>query len=76
MTETNRIIIAGGGIGGLATPICLVQKGIPSIVPEKAARFGEVGTGIHMGRNTLHAFDYLGVGDAAYVMVEYVDELT
>lgn len=74
MTE-DRIVIAGGGIGGLATAIGLAQKGIRSIVLEKAAELGEIGAGIQLGPNAFHAFDYLGVGDAARDMAIYIDNL-
>lgn len=71
----DRILIAGGGIGGLATAMGLAQKGLPSIVLEKASRFGEIGAGIQLGPNAFHAFDYLGVGDMARSMAVYIDSL-
>lgn len=74
MTE-DRIIIAGGGIGGLATAIGLAQKGFRVVVLERAAQLGEIGAGIQLGPNAFHAFDYLGVGDAARAMAIYIDNL-
>lgn len=71
----DRIVIAGGGIGGLATAIGLAHQGIRSIVLEKAAELGEIGAGIQLGPNAFHAFDYLGVGDAARAMAIYIDNL-
>jgi salicylate hydroxylase len=71
----DRIIIAGGGIGGLATAIGLAQKGIRTLVLEKAPELGEIGAGIQLGPNAFHAFDYLGVGDAARNMAVYIDNL-
>ncbi|MCF3595401.1 3-hydroxybenzoate 6-monooxygenase [Rhodobacteraceae bacterium LMO-12] len=71
----ERVIIAGGGIGGMATAIGLAQKGIRSVVLEKSARFDEIGAGIQLGPNAFHAFDYLGVGDAARQMAVYIDNL-
>ncbi|MGD9862200.1 MAG: 3-hydroxybenzoate 6-monooxygenase [Pseudodonghicola sp.] len=71
----DRIVIAGGGIGGLALAIGLAQKGVRSIVLEKAPQLGEIGAGIQLGPNAFHAFDYLGVGDAARAMAVYVDNL-
>lgn len=71
----QRFLIAGGGIGGLATALGLAQQGYASLVMEKASRFGEIGAGIQLGPNAFHAFDYLGVGDAARSMAIYVDSL-
>ncbi|WP_417598011.1 3-hydroxybenzoate 6-monooxygenase [Pararhodobacter oceanensis] len=71
----NRVVIAGGGIGGLATAIGLAQKGIASLVLEKSATLGEIGAGIQLGPNAFHAFDYLGVGDQARAMAVYIDNL-
>ena len=62
--DRTRILIAGGGIGGLAAALALAQKGIASLVLEKAAELGEIGAGIQLGPNAFHCFDYLGVGDA------------
>jgi salicylate hydroxylase len=73
--SNDRIVIAGGGIGGLATAIGLANKGIASIVLEKAPQLGEIGAGIQLGPNAFHAFDYLGVGDAARQMAVYIDNL-
>jgi 2-polyprenyl-6-methoxyphenol hydroxylase-like FAD-dependent oxidoreductase len=69
------IIIAGGGIGGLATAVGLAQKGVRTIVLEKAPALGEIGAGIQLGPNAFHCFDYLGVGDAARASAIYVDNL-
>ncbi|WP_417517572.1 3-hydroxybenzoate 6-monooxygenase [Minwuia sp.] len=68
-------LIAGGGIGGLTAALGLAQKGFRSIVLEKAPELGEIGAGIQLGPNAFHAFDYLGVGDAARAMAVYIDSL-
>ena len=72
---TQPVLIAGGGIGGLAVAVGLAQKGIRSILLEKASALGEIGAGIQLGPNAFHAFDYLGVGEAARNMAVYVDQL-
>jgi len=73
--DARPVLIAGGGIGGLATAMGLAQKGFRSILLEKAASLGEIGAGIQLGPNAFHAFDYLGVGEAARGMAVYVDQL-
>jgi 3-hydroxybenzoate 6-monooxygenase len=72
---TEPVLIAGGGIGGLAAAMGLAQRGIPCLVLEKARSLGEIGAGIQLGPNAFHAFDRLGVGDAARAMAVYIDSL-
>jgi len=75
VSTTLPILVAGGGIGGLATALGLAGKGFGVRVLEKAAPLGEVGAGIQLGPNAFHAFDRLGVGDTARAMAIYVDRL-
>src|SRR4051794_34490759 len=75
MDSARPVLIAGGGIGGLAAAMGLAQKGIRSILLEKAAALGEIGAGIQLGPNAFHAFDYLGVGQPARGMAVYIDQL-
>lgn len=71
----NRILISGGGIGGLATALGLARKGVASLVLEKSPVLGEIGAGIQLGPNAFHSFDALGVGDAARAVAVYIDRL-
>jgi 2-polyprenyl-6-methoxyphenol hydroxylase-like FAD-dependent oxidoreductase len=73
--DARPVLIAGGGIGGLAAALGLAQKGIRSVLLEKASALGEIGAGIQLGPNAFHAFDYLGVGEAARSMAVYIDQL-
>src|SRR3954468_10251839 len=73
--DTHPILVAGGGIGGVATAGGLAQKGFFVVVLEKAPALGEIGAGIQLGPNAFHAFDYLGVGEAARAMAVYIDRL-
>ena len=47
-SSRNRlpVVIAGGGIGGLAAALALARKGFRSIVLEQAPQFGAIGAGI------------------------------
>jgi salicylate hydroxylase len=76
MTTTGKapVLIAGGGIGGLCAALGLARKGIDVIVLEKAAQLREIGAGIQLGPNAFHAFDTLGVGEAARAMAVYIDQ--
>jgi salicylate hydroxylase len=69
------ILVAGGGIGGLAAALALAQQGYPVKVLEQAAEIGEIGAGIQLGPNAFHAFDALGVGAVARERAVYVEEM-
>src|SRR4051812_34717489 len=58
------ILIAGGGIGGLAAAWALARKGFPVRVFEQAPEFKELGAGIQLGPNIFRALDKLGLKDA------------
>lgn len=57
-----KIIVVGGGIGGLSAALALARIGCHVRVLEKAKEFGEVGAGIQIGPNGFHALDWLGIG--------------
>ncbi|WP_332815025.1 3-hydroxybenzoate 6-monooxygenase [Ramlibacter sp.] len=67
------VIVAGGGIGGLAAALALVRQGFQVLVLEQAAEIGEIGAGIQLGPNAFHAFDALGVGPKARSRAVYTD---
>ena len=60
----KEILIAGGGIGGLAAALALALKGRRVRVLEKAPEFGEIGYGNQMGPNVARMLDRLGVLEA------------
>ncbi|MBF0276678.1 MAG: 3-hydroxybenzoate 6-monooxygenase [SAR324 cluster bacterium] len=71
----DSIIVAGGGIGGLATALGLALKGIRVTVLEQASRFGEIGAGIQIAPNAFHSLDFLGVGEEAREKAVYIEKL-
>ena len=58
------VLIAGGGIGGLATALALARHGIASHVLERRPAFNEDGAGIQIGPNGTRILRKLGVADA------------
>lgn len=48
---TRQIVLAGGGIGGLAAALACARAGRPVQLIERASAFAEVGAGIQMGPN-------------------------
>jgi 2-polyprenyl-6-methoxyphenol hydroxylase-like FAD-dependent oxidoreductase len=76
MTHTQQntpVLVAGGGIGGLAAALALVNQGFRVQVFEQAPEMGEIGAGIQLGPNAFHAFDALGVGPQARARAVYTD---
>jgi 3-hydroxybenzoate 6-monooxygenase len=71
----DRLLVAGGGIGGVAAALALARKNISTIVLEQAPELGEIGAGIQIAPNAFHCFDRLGVGDRARSEAVYVDRL-
>ena len=69
------VIIAGGGIGGLAAALALARKGFRSLVLEQAPQFGEIGAGIQIAPNAWHALDALGVGQLVKKEAVFIERL-
>ena len=60
----NLVIIAGGGIGGLATALTLHQIGVPSIVFEAVPELRPLGVGINLQPNAVRELYDLGISEA------------
>lgn len=60
---TEPIVIAGGGIGGLASALALARRGIASRVCERRPEFEEAGAGIQIGPNGTRRLIQLGAAD-------------
>ncbi len=60
----QRILIAGGGIGGLTAALCLARSGFDVAVFEQAAEFGEIGAGIQLSPNCTRVLHHLGLEPA------------
>src|SRR6201995_1735609 len=69
------ILVAGGGIGGLAAGLALLRQGFTVKVLEQASEIGEIGAGIQLGPNAFSAFDALGIGEKARSQAVYTERL-
>jgi salicylate hydroxylase len=62
--KNQHILIAGGGIGGLAAALALASAGQRVTVLERAAEFADIGAGIQLGPNAIKVLAQWGVKDA------------
>src|SRR3972149_6441494 len=69
------ILVAGGGIGGLAVALALARKGRSVQVLESSADFREVGAGIQLGPNVFRMFELLGLTEAINASAVFPDNL-
>lgn len=72
-TNALPVLVAGGGIGGLAAALALTRQGFDVKVLEQASALGEIGAGLQVGPNGFAAFDALGVGEIARSKAVYTD---
>jgi salicylate hydroxylase len=56
-----RVIVAGGGIGGLTTAIALRQQGVDAMVLEQAEVMAEIGAGIQIASNAAIVLREIGL---------------
>jgi len=65
MAKAGKVLVIGGGVGGLAVAIGLHQKGIPVEVVERDRDWRVYHVGIIVQANFVRALGALGLGDAA-----------
>lgn len=59
-----KVLISGGGIGGLTAALCCLHHGHDVLVLERAPELGEVGAGIQVPPNAMKVFEALGIDHA------------
>ncbi len=72
---TPPVLVAGGGIGGLAAALALAREGLHVKVLEQSAQLGEIGAGVQLGPNAFAAFDALGIGARARGRAVYTERM-
>ena len=65
MAKVERVLIAGGGLAGLALMIALRQRGLPAAIVERASDRAAPGAGLYLIGSATRALPALGVADDA-----------
>jgi len=71
MSNSDPILIVGGGLGGLTTALALARHGRSARVLEGAPQFGAIGYGIQFGPNVFHVFDRLGLSEQVRAIADF-----
>src|SRR5688572_15323197 len=64
MASRPRVVIVGGGIGGLFAANALIAQGLRVSVYEQAPALGEVGAGVYVTPNAVRHLERVGLGPA------------
>lgn len=64
MASIPKVLIVGGGIGGLFAANALLAQGIPVTVYEQAPALGEIGAGVFVTPNAVRHLERVGLGPA------------
>ncbi|MQS06770.1 FAD-dependent monooxygenase [Streptomyces alkaliphilus] len=59
-----RVMVVGGGVGGLATAVALHARGVPVGVLERSAAESGAGSGLTLWPNGVRALEAIGLGPA------------
>ncbi|MGC2341533.1 MAG: FAD-dependent monooxygenase [Methyloceanibacter sp.] len=70
-----RVLVVGGGIGGLTTAIALSRNGMSATLLERSVFADETGAGIQLGPNATRALAELGAIDAVEAVAFRPDAL-
>jgi 2-polyprenyl-6-methoxyphenol hydroxylase-like FAD-dependent oxidoreductase len=61
MNEIRRVLIVGGGVGGLTAATAFAQRGVEVLLIERRPSFDVPGVGLGQPANALRVYDALGV---------------
>ncbi|EPD96959.1 hypothetical protein HMPREF1486_00190 [Streptomyces sp. HPH0547] len=71
----GKVIVAGGGIGGLAAALSVARQGHEAVVLERSEHFAELGAGLQLAPNGMHALERLGLGAEVRALAVHVEQL-
>ena len=72
---SHRVLIAGGGIGGLAAALACARAGQSVQLFERAIAFAEIGAGIQLGPNVTRILHGWGLQEPLEAVAAYPDHL-
>jgi len=72
---TTKILISGGGIGGLAAALAASRAGAQIALFERAAEFTEVGAGVQLGPNVVKILHAWGLQASLQRVASFPDRL-
>lgn len=70
-----HVLIAGGGIAGMASALALVRAGCRVQVHERASAFAEVGAGVQLGPNVTRVLQAWGLGGSLNQLAAFPAQL-
>lgn len=70
-----RVVVVGGGIGGLAAALSLARVGMAVTLLEQSAEIAEIGAGLQLAPNAFAALDALGIGEGVRRRSVFTDRL-
>src|SRR5919205_2193674 len=63
MEKIRRVLVVGGGVGGLTAATAFAQRGVEVVLIERRPAFDVPGVGLGQPANALRVYDALGVLD-------------
>ena len=72
---TNQVLVAGGGIGGLAAALAISRSGHDVRLFERAPVFSEVGAGLQLGPNVVRVLHHWGLAAPLAEVAAFPDQL-
>src|ERR1700728_145283 len=61
MSDIQRVLVVGGGVGGLTAATAFAQRGVEVVLIERRPAFDVPGVGLGQPANALRVYDALGV---------------
>jgi 2-polyprenyl-6-methoxyphenol hydroxylase-like FAD-dependent oxidoreductase len=61
MSDIRRVLVVGGGVGGLTAATAFAQRGVEVVLVERRPAFDVPGVGLGQPANALRVYDALGV---------------